>query len=312
MKISLPFAEYTFIAEALEPLSLPAFADPLLRSVFGMVLKQLCCVAEQQSQCETCLVTSHCEYSYLLAGLNPVGSKTGIIKKSKNIPNPLLFHSLTRDYSTVIPTGSTFSCSIVLAGEANDYLTRVIQAMVQAGVPGLGRQRSSFRLVEVLQTGPAAMNRLVMANQEIIAAGQPEMPVIPPCPSVIRLTFQSPYLLPTNTDIRHGFDITRLIMQILRRISQIQESHTGVPLKTDYRHLKELAVPALIIDSDLTVETQYSYGRGRKKFTAIRGELFITLENRPELWPWIFLGQFFNVGKMASKGFGHYCLAVLN
>jgi len=311
MQLQLPIAEYKFLFQAIDPVSIPAFADPLWRSVFGLALRQLSCIADKQS-CDDCILRHQCDYSFLTTGPNSPPEKIGITKYMKNIPNPHIFHCRVRDYSTRVPEGSTFSASIILIGNANDRLPAVIRAMVQAGMLGLGGNRSKFRLQEVIQAGPASPERLIMSNQEIVADGIPVPPIIPASPKLIRFTFQTPYLLPTNTKIEDGFNATKLIMQIIRRASSLHEPYTGAAIEADFQDLRTLADTPAIIDSDLNVEPQYSYFGNKKRFTAVRGSFIMDLQEQKDLWPWIYLGQWLNVGKQASKGFGRYTITAVD
>ena len=311
MPPNLPFAEYRFTLKALELVSLPAFADPLWRSVFGLALKQLSCIADKQN-CKTCLLRHQCDYSFLTSGQNSPPKKIGVTRNMKDIPNPHVFRSRIRDYSPKIPPGASFSLTLILIGNANDRLPSVIRAMVQAGELGLGKKRSKFKLLEVIQAGPGPLERLIMSNQELVATGMPELPVIPASPKVIRFMFQSPYLLPSNTKLDDGLNTTKLIMQIIRRISSLQEPYTGVPAVADFTYLRSLAENPVILDADLEVEPGYSYFGNKKRFSAVRGGMLIDLQNHKELWPWLYLGQWLGVGKQASKGFGRYTVSVVD
>ncbi len=310
MSLSLPFAKYTFIFQAIDSVSLPAFADPLWRSVFGLALRQLSCIADKQ-QCDTCMLRHQCDYAFLTTGPNSPPEKTGILKQLKNIPNPHVFSCQVQSYSSKIPANAFFSASLILIGKANDRLPAVIRAMVHAGVLGLGGRRAKFRLMEVIQTGPAPLDRLIMTNREIVSAGTPEPVTIPELPGLIRCTFQTPFLLPSNTDLAKGFNATKLIMQIIRRIASLQDIYTEIPLDADFKHLRSLAQQPEILETDLLVEPGYSYHGNKKKFTAVRGAFILNMENHTDLWPWLYLGQWLNVGKQASKGFGRYELTAM-
>ena len=310
MKPNIPLARYKFTYQAIDPVSLPAFADPLWRSVFGLALKQLSCIAEdtQLNQCDSCMLRYQCDYSFLTTGPNPPGEKAGITKGMKSIPNPHLFHGEIRDYTVKIPKGATFSTHLVLIGNANERLPAVIRAMVQVGMLGLGGRRSKLRLLEVSQVGPEPLPRLIMANQTILASGRPG-PIAPPDPpEAIRFSFITPYLMPSNIPVEEGFDAARLFMQIVRRVSSLHEPYTGTPLEVDFRHLKSLAQIPTILETDLEVRKGYSYASNRKKFIAVRGSFVVSLTTIEELWPWLYLGQWLNVGKLGSKGFGRYSL----
>ncbi|MCP4993045.1 MAG: hypothetical protein GY934_04550, partial [Gammaproteobacteria bacterium] len=237
MQPIIPLAKYRFTYQAIDPVSLPAFADPLWRSVFGLQLKLLSCISDTDD-CNGCQLRYQCDYSFLTLGQNPPEARTDITPRMKNIPNPHIFQSRTRDYTTKIPRGATFSGQLTLIGKANDRLPAVIRAMAHVGQAGLGRDRPKSRLLEVTQTGPSPLSVLIMRDQEISATGTPAPVPIPTPPDTVLFTFLTPYLLPSNTDIREGFNATKLIMQIIRRISSLQGIYTPTPLETDFKYLK--------------------------------------------------------------------------
>lgn len=307
MFFNVPFAEYKFIFRAIDPVFIPAFADPLWRSVFGSALKQLSCVAENDT-CDICLLKHQCDYSFLATGSYSPHGKTGITGNMKNIPNPHVFRCRIKSYSAKINRGNTFSAKMLLIGNANERLPAVIRAMVKTGMLGLGKTRPKFQLVEVIQTGPKPLERLILSHQQIIADGLPVQPKVPELPEKIRFSFQTPLLLAPGIDISKGFDLPKMMMQIVRRISSLQEAYNESPLEADYKQLKKNIGTQFILDANLNFKKRYSYGSSRKKFTAVRGELLMTLEHYKDFWPWLYLGQFFNVGKQASKGFGRYKL----
>ncbi len=307
----LSIAEYTFIFQAIDPVALPAFADPLWRSVFGLALKKLSCMADNE-KCEACIHRHDCDYSFLISSPNPPGDKIGVTKHMRTIPNPHIFRSEVKEYSQKIPPGASFSATLILVGRANERLPAIIRAMAHVGMYGLGKKRSTFRLIEVMQTGPNPLDRLIMTNQAIIADGIAGSPSIPPAPERIRFTFLTPYLLPSNTKIEEGLNLTKFLMQIIRRISSLHEPYTGIALEADYKRLRTLAENPSVVESDITVDLAYRYFKDKSKCLAVRGSLLLELEHQDDLWPWIYLGQWLNVGKQASKGFGHYTLTSID
>ncbi len=306
--LSLPLAEYRFTCRASDPVSLPALADPLWRSVFGLALRKLSCHGEKHSDCNGCRLRFDCDYAFLLMGFNRRQDRDGITRTMGTIPTPLIFRCSVQDYSVRVPPGSSFSVHLVVIGMASDRLSTVIRAMETAGSLGLGRRRARFSLEEVVQVGPQPLERLVMAGGEMIAPGLPAQVTIPQVPRTIRFSFLSPYLLPSSTDLDQGLGGAHLIMQIIRRISAMHEPYTGHPLAIDFRSLKELASTPFFLQGDLQAEPGYSYHANKKQFLAIRGGFLMNLSECALLWPWLYLGQWLGVGKQAGKGFGRYLL----
>lgn len=312
MSIKLPFAEYDFCFQAVDTLSLPAFADPLWRSVFGLSLRQLSC-SNGKRNCTNCPQQSQCDYACLLQPLGLPGKAPGITARMNESSGPLIFHSQLRTYLTPLPPGANFTVRLILIGRANEKLVAIITAMVQAGQLGFGKKRSKFCLVEVLQKDLQELPRIIMNNGRIHTEGRPGFLPVPPSPAVIRCTFVTPYLLPGNIDLEDGFNGVRFIMQVVRRLTSLQNVHTDTMLEADFTQLKMLAGRVGVLDTALTIESGYSYfgKKNKKRFSAVRGALILDLSNCPELWPWLWYGQWLHVPKMPGKGFGRYELAVV-
>ncbi len=311
MAVRLPLAEYRFVFRAIDAVTVPALADPLWYSVFGLALRQLSCTDNRRS-CLECPLRFRCDFAFLIRGMHQPGEKNGITRQMHTIPTPLIFHSRVQDAATTFPEGAMFSARILLVGDASNRLTSVVRAMVLAGNLGLGRKRSRFTLVEVLQSGPDRPERLVMSGGRMLANPMPGRTVVPPPPRIFRLLFDTPYLLPASTDLREGFDGARMLMQVVRRISALHEPYTGLPLEADFGRLKRLAAAASFLDGDLQAEEKYSYAGNRKYFLAIRGWFSMSLSGLQDFWPWLYIGQWLHVPKQASKGFGRYRLQVLD
>ena len=310
MLLKVPFAEYEFRLQAIDPVSLPAFADPLWRSVFGLALRQLSC-HEGKSNCVGCRSQNQCDYASLLQPLGLPGKAQGITAKMPEVSGPLVFHSQVTTFSPRLRPGDIFSARIVLVGSGNDHLPAVIRAMTLAGQLGLGKKRAKFRLMEVHQTGPNLLPRIIMTNSTIHTHGAPDLPAIPEAPKVIRCTFVTPYLLPDNTKVHEGFDHLRFIMQAVRRITSLQNVHTDNSIDIDFLTLKNIAAKSHAPDTGLTLDADYSYSGDKKRFFAVRGAFILDLSASSELWPWLWQVQWLHVPKLAGKGFGRYEIAVV-
>ena len=307
---ALPLATYRFTCRAEDAVSLPALADPLWRSVFGLALKRSSCIREGE-KCRACSLRFDCDYAFLLMGFNRPHTRHGITRHMHTVPPPLIFRCRVRDHASRVPPASTFSVCLALVGTANERLPAVIRAMEGAGRLGLGRKRARFSLAEVVQDGPQPPERLVADSRHGMTPGRPAQVTIPEAPRTIRFLFLSPYLLPSDTDLGQGFGGGRLVMQIIRRISAMHEPYAGHPLDADFRRLKELAAMPFFLDGDIRAEPGYSYHANRKRFLAIRGDFLMRLADCAPLWPWLYLGQWLGVGKQAGKGFGRYQLQVV-
>ncbi len=307
MNVSLPLAEYKFVFRAIDRVSLPGFADPLWRSVFGLALRRMVCSRGKQSACSGCSDRFSCAYGALLMGFHRRGNDMHALSRNMTtVPPPLVFRSTIRDFRVTVPAGHTFSAEIILVGSGAKWLPSIIQAMACAGECGLGRKRAGFALEQVIHSSPDLLPRLLLPGNGETAAESPPRPVrIPTAPDSLQFTFLSPYLLKRHSEDFAGF---HLLMQCIRRISLMHTIYAGAVLPVDFRHLKNLANQPLLLDGDLVIQKNYGCRDNAKRFQAITGWCTMRLAGLEELWPWLYLGQWLGVGKQAGKGFGRYQL----
>ena len=307
----LPLAQYRFLFQATDPVSLPAFADPLWRSVFGLALHRLTCIGGGRD-CRSCGLHSRCAFFLLTrSGPAPSHDPDGLAASMRDLPVPLIFHSQVRDFTLHVPAGATFAARLVLVGSGNDHLEAVIRAMALAGDLGLGRRRARFSLLEVSCCGPQPLNVLINTDQVQSPPinGEP----VPPMPDRMRLTLATPWLLADtakNRSIETPEKLAALLlMQIIRRVSLMQQCYTPAPLNCDFRDLKDQAGRIPLSEVDITGHHGYSPGRGKKKFIAVRGSFILDMAGSEAIWPFLWLGRHLHAGKQAAHGYGRYFLS---
>ena len=100
-------------------------------------------------------------------------------------------------------------------------------------------------------------------------------------------------------------------MTLIRRISQLQYFQAQIKLDTDFIYLKQLA-QSIPRDHQKIKKSYFKSLRKRKnqhqQTAGWIGYIDINLQNHQELWEYLYLGQWLNVGKNASMGFGQYQL----
>ena len=227
MVTELPLARYTFTFQTIDPLNLPAFADPLLSGLFGLALRRLSCI-NRDADCTSCPLHNQCDFFLLTRGAAPPAeSSTGLAARMRDRPPPLIFRTPVRDYSLRIPAGRTFSTSLIVVGSGNNRLPAIIRALALAGDLGLGRKRTRFRLQEVICRRPGELDCFIEQNSP-----QPPVPTpqpVPHPPQRVSVTLLSPWLLPhTKENSKPATTDTllpRFLMQVVRRISLLQQCY---------------------------------------------------------------------------------------
>lgn len=307
----LPLALYEFRYIASADFRLGVDPRGLWHGVFGLHLREQCCVVRLET-CGGCLLLHRCQYSYLFSGPRPPDSD--LMRRYDTIPVPHIFR-VDRDYPEPIQAGDQIAVAIVLVGEANARLPLVIQAMAAAGQGGLGPQRGRVWLHDVTQQLPGGRPpQLVASKGRALEIQPPEPPATPPPPAAVRIRFASPYKASGQAQGAGGLDIGPFLMALVRRASLLQYFYTGRQLDAPFTALKSASGQARILDRALRRQdaSRYAARHGQRVPTGgLIGHLDLDLTGIEALWPYLYLGQWLNVGKNASMGYGCYELLSL-
>ncbi len=307
----LPLALYAFRYVAEADFRLGVDPRGLWHGVFGLHLREHCCVAAAPT-CQGCPLLHQCQYSFLFSGPRPPASE--LMRRYDSIPVPHIFR-VDRDDPEFIQAGAEIAVSLVLVGQANDRLPLVIQTMAAAGQGGLGPQRGQVWLQDVTQQLPGHHPpRLVAGKGRMLEMLPPEPPRPPPAPAAVRIRFLSPYKASGQANRSGGLDLGPFLMALVRRASLLQYFYTGRQLAAPFGQLKAASEQTRLLDRDLRRQdaSRYAARHGHRVDTGgLIGHLDLDLTGSETLWPYLHLGQWLGVGKNASMGFGCYELLSL-
>ena len=146
------FARYRLTYTVQEPLTMPAYKGNVFRGRFGYTLRHITCVGTTQ-ECETrCQFPDRCVYSRCFE--TPVPKDSPILRGQTFAPHPFVLeppHTDTRNY---VP-GDTFTCNLILIGEAIEVLPWIIFAFYRMAEQRIGlrneRGRCELTTVESLR-----------------------------------------------------------------------------------------------------------------------------------------------------------------
>ncbi len=312
MMPQLPLAEYHFSFQMADDLRMQGYPGSLWHGVFGKTLRESVCFAKE-AECKTCLMLHSCDYSRLFSAPKPDDSE--LMRHYQAVPVPHVFRC--GDFQGLERrAGQALEVSLVLVGDANDSLGLVIEVLKRAGLNGLGKKRSKARLQQVLRSPPVsgqALEQVIEPAQTLKPLAVNPLVALPPMPEKVRLQFLTPC---RQNGLKRGDKLqpARLLMAIVRRVSLLQYFYTGQMLETDFRLLKSLSEMLVIGGQNLHYQPcrRYSARRGDTLDSGgFVGHLDLVLGDALSLWPFLYLGQWLNVGKNASMGFGQYRLYLL-
>jgi CRISPR-associated endoribonuclease Cas6 len=276
-------AGFDFRFRARQAMRVPGYLGSAWRGGFGRALRRAACVTGLPT-CPGCRFAPYCAYPYLFE--TPAGP-TGILADYDRVPNPFVL-APPWDGAGLLPAGGEAPLRLVLIGRAIDEAALARQAVIEAGLAGLGPDRGALDLVaiESLAPPPAA---LCAERIEIELA------------SPLRLVEQGRLVAPDAFRPRH------LLLALLRRISLLAERHGPGPLAVDFHALKALAETAEFAERDLRwAEWRRWSGRQRQLIPmgGLIGRLVLPLAGLDAFRPFLALGPFVHAGKGTTMGLG--------
>lgn len=289
-----------------EPPKLPAFAGSAWRGVFGHALKRAVCVI-RHTDCPACLLYRSCVYPYVFE--TPPPSDAAKLRRYSAAPHPFALRIEPGQ------SGLVYRLGVTLFGRAERHLPYVVHALAEAGRSGLGRDHQIFRLADVLQAREPARDEW----SGIYTPGQPlrgypaAIPAIGACPDRVQVRLLSPLRLRRRDRLvtPATFRFGDLFGQLLRRISLLTYFHTDTSLEVDFAALTRAALEVPIDTPRLRWYdwTRYS---SRQETTMEMGGMMGTFELPGALlapfWPYLWLGQYTQVGKGTTMGLGRYAI----
>lgn len=305
--IHLPLSKYHFTFTVTASLEMPAQPGVLWHSVLGKALKQRACVSPD-TECEQCFYLHDCDYPQLFRGVRPPESE--IMRKYTTIPPP---HILQCDQlgQRNYQAGDSLRQSIVLCGDSNQKFPVIAAAMVLAAHTGLGRDRVKLQLTDITQERPDGTVFNLLQDNRLVAAQPPVTLPDTPMPDVVTMSFRTPYRASGNAVHTKQLAVNRLLMAIIRRVDLLQYFTTGEKLQADFQGLKALTENMDVLEQSVHYQRDERYSaksKVSKQSGGLVGAFSLDLKSAAELWPFMCVGQWLNVGKNSSMGYGHYCL----
>ncbi len=305
MNIDLPLNVYRFAYQALDEVHFPNQPGFLWHSVFGKALHDLVCVVKG-TECERCMFLHQCDYPNLFRGSRPPGS--AIMRKYNSIPSPHIFRPAL-DHPLHVKPDTEISVDVILPGAANERLPSLIRALYSAGMTGLGKNRGRMQLQQVWQLKPGGEDKALLDGSTLLDADPPEALPTPQAPASVTLKFLTPYKPSGKAATADGIDVGRYLMAIIRRVDLMQYFYTGVKLDVDFKQLKSLTESIVVADMQLQKKHDRRYSAAHQRtqdMSGFVGSLTLDLRGHEALWPFLWVGQWLNVGKHTSMGMGRY------
>lgn len=248
------FSRYSFTCQLTTDAQLPYYKGSTFRGVFGRALKKVVCALKQQ-QCETCLLNSKCVYAQVFETPVSMNSKDSRMAAP---PHPFVIEPpLT--IQTHYPAGSSFDFSLILMGDANNYLPYFIYAFEQMGKIGIGKkinhQRGRF-VLDTVRSNDAVIYTSTDQKLNMNGNFKDLNLLFPENPRNgnfrLTLTLQTPLRLKFDNKLQATLPFHVLVRAMLRRISSLMNAYGDGEPDLDYRGLVQRAGNIKIANNNLS------------------------------------------------------------
>ncbi|MBK8455487.1 MAG: CRISPR system precrRNA processing endoribonuclease RAMP protein Cas6 [Thiofilum sp.] len=290
----------------------PHYAGSMWRGAWGHALKRTVCIT-RLPQCEHCLLRGQCVYSQLFE--TPAGREP-LLGKINHAPHPYSIHPLATSGAS-FSQGALLTIGLTLIGHAHQQLSYLLYAFEQLGRHGLGKAQARLQLHAVYQESALGEQdwQLIYQPDMSLKALPPSELLIPSAPSRVQLTWLTPYRAQYQERLLKPAHFTPdvLVMGLVRRISLLA-AYWGQA----WSGMDEL-IPALQqAASTLRLEQSTLYWQAWSRFSnrqqrlvqmdGMMGSVVLSGEGLTTVWPWLWFGQWVQVGKGTVMGLGAYRL----
>ena len=311
------FARYRLTYIVREPLRMSQHKGNVFRSRFGYILRYIACIGTER-QCEKqCQFPERCVYSKCFE--TPVPDDSPMLRGQPFAPHPFVLQPPRIGQSDYAP-GDTFTCDIVLIGEAINLLPWIVLTFQEMGKRRIGLQgrRGQCQLdtVESLSAHGHDQTQTIftaatemLTDEGTVLRIDDVMHAAPHTADAIELEFITPTSIKVDGKWTSRLTFEHLVRNLLRRIRFLSYFHCGEDLDVDARALIA-ASTSVKHDSRLNWlrKDRYSY-RAEKSVPmgGFIGKIGFSGELAPFL-PFIYLGEYLHIGHHTAFGFGQYCI----
>jgi hypothetical protein len=305
---SLPVSRYKLRFAAENLFSFSGFSGSAWRGVFGHALKKTVCITRNEI-CRQCMLYRSCVYPYIFETPAPPHSLK--LRNYDEVPRPFV---LSVPWGRTNPA-RTFETGLTLFGRGNHYLAYIIHSLRRAASAGVAHS-PPLTLEAVLQSESDAVDVSIWAEDRLDPRAA-FFPAVPPPPRALRIDLLTPlrmrlkdrYVTPEQ------FQFGDLFRSLLSRISSLQYFHTDNPLVTDFAGLAAAAGDAVFASKTVTwCDWTRSSSRQRQEMQmgGLMGSVTVSCDSArwPEMWPYLWLGQWTHAGKGTSMGLGRYTIGI--
>lgn len=316
-----PLARYRFTWRVTHTLALPDYAGSALRGAFGHALRQLACVTKAK-ECAECPLLAQCPYPQVFSPHDIPRTAHADDKHwfstMVQIPAPYVIEPPAWGRNTLQPDAK-FSFNMVLFGDALAQLPLIILAWRRALLRGLTRSEGKAELqrVEWLPDGEHGQTIYQESSPVIVAHEATLSTLAPTTPHNVHIELVSPLRVQRDKKILSARELTAgiFIRNLIRRVSLLKQFHLHETTSIVNSADTLAAITALnTLADNLHDERRLKWQEWKRYSTRQRQEMalggvmghWLLKQVPPELYTYLYLGQWLHIGKETVFGLGHY------
>lgn len=300
-------------AKAIEKIKLPDYSGNVFRGNFGHSFKDVACLTLKKN-CEKCEQKSQCAYIKIFETEYPETAKQ--VKRMKQVPKPYVINPPAMNI-TELEEGKNLYFGLTLIGTSVDYLPYFVFSFKEMGKAGIGANRGKFIIEDVLAYLPDDENYhsiFKAENQKLINVSDNYHITFnndsnnTENSNQVALKFISPTNIVVDKSSKHNMEFYPLFSRLISRINALSLLYCGEELTDNYLELIEKSKEISIKENSTSWYQIEKYSsRQHKRFQAggYLGEVVYQGELN-EFLPYLEIGQYVNVGKNTTIGFGKY------
>lgn len=289
-----------FICKAETLLELDHFWGSALHGIFGQVIKKHYSVTNANGLLQ--LTEKGEQLMRLIIAQTAEEEK---MNKYADPPQPMIFIIGLNDRILHMP-GDGFEINITLVGNAVEQFPEIIKVIKWIGIEGIGRLKGHFRLQEVLIAKDTTDTFLPFNEVEkptpMIISGVSDSPTYT---NGVSLSFVSPVHLKVKGRFAAQPAPELLLERIFDRLTLLNHFYCGSYLPEDKPDFSNYAISATYHLSTYPFARYSNRHQMRLELVGQLGKILLQGDIK-EVLPLLYLGQWVNIGKMASMGLGHF------
>jgi hypothetical protein len=302
------FGKYLFRNVLRDEAILPPYKGSTFRGAFGAALKRVVCALKRED-CSTCLLAARCIYARTFELVQDDSLQK---KRLAALPHPYVIEPPLTG-STHFQPGDTFDFTLLLFGEANDFLPYFVYAFEAMGETGIGRKvgdrRARFVLTSVEQDGKAIYEQ---GSGKLNPGATITLSLPSPNDDAqicsITLKFLTPLRLKFDNHLQAELPFHLLVRAALRRVSSLFEYYGEGEPPLDYRGLVKEAETVAVERTSLRWYDWERYSN-RQDQAMLMGGMTGYITYRGALnrhLPLLELARELHIGKQTSFGLGMF------